>query len=604
MHMNPSSEQRFDSGYWQSGVLIAVAAVVFFLQLGNSRFWDQDEGYYATVASEMYRRGDWIVPTFNEELFAHKPPMMYWGMLTSFSLFGVSEFAARLPSACFGLGSALLLAWLGRRMFDRTIGFYAALVLLSSFMFSVVSRSATADAHLTFFVLLAFCFWVRDAFPLHGDNPGNGTANAWNIRWSSWIAAYAAMGLAVLTKGPIGVAFPVTILGFVHLLDRNSPSRLLAVPGQGREWILGVLRTLHPVHVVKTIWSMRPITAVVMVAGIAGPWFFAMQWITGGEFLMEFLGVHHFTRFSQPMDNHSGPIFYYLLVALIGLYPWTAFALPTCLQWLRRVDDPRAARAHLLVTAWVLVYLSIFSIASTKLPNYIMPAFPALSLILGHYVQSWATDTTHSGLRWQWIGWSCMFGIGCLLIVIPSLMAWDGLGASVLDRWQIDDAMQRTVQWLGLLGLPLVVGGCLGCALLKQQHRQWLGPCMGAVGICMMLLFWQTIVPMADRHQTPQDIATSLPEMDHEVGSDGPIAVLGYFRPSMVYYAGRPIHFCKNNEELLEQLSAAPNSLVVVKQGSLEAIEADLPEGYRIVRAFPEFPKKGTVVVLGNTLAR
>ncbi|MFN7629343.1 MAG: ArnT family glycosyltransferase, partial [Pirellula sp.] len=92
-------------------ILCVVAVVVLFWNLGNSRFWDQDEGYYASVAAEMFDRGDWVVPTFNQELCAHKPPMMYWGMLVGFEMFGRNELGARWMSAIFGTLTVLLTYW-------------------------------------------------------------------------------------------------------------------------------------------------------------------------------------------------------------------------------------------------------------------------------------------------------------------------------------------------------------------------------------------------------------------------------------------------------------------------------------------------------------
>ena len=138
-----------------SALLVVLCVLVLWLGLGKTRLWDQDEGYYASVAREMFDRRDWIVPTFNQELFAHKPPLMYWGMLTGFHLFGVSEFATRWVSAIFGTGMVLLTYRLGRLLIDRKTALIASLVLASSLMFTVVARSATADVHLGFFILLA-----------------------------------------------------------------------------------------------------------------------------------------------------------------------------------------------------------------------------------------------------------------------------------------------------------------------------------------------------------------------------------------------------------------------------------------------------------------
>ena len=100
-------------------ILIAISWIVLWSGLGTTKLWDQDEGYYASVALEMFDRGDWLEPTFNQELFAHKPPLMFWGMIAGMKLFGVTEFAVRVPSALFGTGMVLLTYWLARMLFDR-----------------------------------------------------------------------------------------------------------------------------------------------------------------------------------------------------------------------------------------------------------------------------------------------------------------------------------------------------------------------------------------------------------------------------------------------------------------------------------------------------
>jgi 4-amino-4-deoxy-L-arabinose transferase-like glycosyltransferase len=583
-------------------MLLCLASVaVLFWNLGNSRFWDQDEGYYASVAAEMFSRGDWVVPTFNQELFAHKPPMMYWGMLAGFEVFGRNELGARWMSAFFGTLTVLLTYWLGKRIFDANTGLLAALALATSLMFTVVARSATADVHLAFFVLLSICIWSRDAFPATGVSQGIGSG-VLQIRWSTWIAVYVSMGFAVLSKGPIGVAFPVTILGIVHWWEhvtiRLNESRDIE-PLTRAQWLRVVL---SPWNVVSCIAAMRPITAMIMVASVAGPWFVAMQRQTDGAFLSEFLGVHHLNRFSQPMDNHSGPFFYYIIACIVGLYPWTAFALPTAIAWFDKNAWCDSRRSHFLLSAWVVVYLGVFSIASTKLPNYVIPAYPALALIIGHYFASWSCSKDAWERRWQWIGWGGLVLIGLCLAIGPSFLTTP-LGSNqttVLDRFRIDSSMQSTIRWVSLLGIPLIAGGLVGYILLATRRHSWLTSCFAASSLGMMLIFWHIIVPLADRHQTPQDLATALNEQHQGVGRAGSIAVLNYFRPSMVYYAGQRIQFFNSIEEIVEQSKLDPPSVIVVQEQRVQELRELTSDRYQISDEFPEFPRRGKIVVLSR----
>ena len=154
------------------------------IHVGNSHLWDQDEGFYATTAAEMYARNDWVKPTFNGKLFAHKPPMMFWGMMVGYEAFGVSELGARFASTLFGVGTVLLTFAVARRLFDLPTGLFAGLAIGSCITFTMVARSATADAHLTFFTVLALHLWVRDYFSIPVASRDTMLAE---MRWQTWI---------------------------------------------------------------------------------------------------------------------------------------------------------------------------------------------------------------------------------------------------------------------------------------------------------------------------------------------------------------------------------------------------------------------------------
>jgi 4-amino-4-deoxy-L-arabinose transferase-like glycosyltransferase len=577
-------------------LLTAGSIAVLFLNLGNSRFWDQDEGYYASVSYEMFRRGDWIVPTFNDQLFAHKPPMMYWGMLLAFQVAGVSEFAARLPSAIMGWGCSLLVYLLGERLFDRRTGLIAGSVMLSCLMFTVVARSATADAHLTFFVLLAIFLWARDAFPksLHR----NGQSEELSIRWPTWIGVYSAMGMAVLCKGPIGFAFPATIMASVHLIDPHL--RDLATIAGKPTWkrIVNAIASLRPIESAMILWRMRPLTAFTVGALVVGPWLLAVQWQTSGAFWNEFIGVHHLQRFSQAMDNHGGPFYYYPLACLIGLYPWSAFAIPTCLHWFSRPTRTNRERQWILISVWIVAYLLVFSLASTKLPNYVIPSYPAFAIIIGRYIASWCDQPAASDMRWQLIGWACLVLIGAGVAIVPMCLMSTEAVAWLADRYQLDPSTLGSVRWIGWLGIPLVVGGAIGWAMRISHYSEGLPVHFALMSVAMMLVFWQVLVPIADRHQTPQDIASALREVHRDPGSSPSIAVLEYFRPSMVFYSRNPIDFFTNPNSLSQRLRDEPPSVIVLKERSLEAVRPDLPEGYRITQSYSEFPRRGRILIL------
>src|SRR5262245_26270222 len=153
----------------QAGLVIAVAALVMLTNLGGPRLWDRDEPRNAGCALEMLARQDWVVPWFNGELRAHKPVLLYWCIMVSYSALGVSEFSARLPSALCAIGTTLCAYSIGRRLFGLRAGVWAGIALATSLMFVVAGRAATPDALLIFCTTLALAIYVRGTFRARFD---------------------------------------------------------------------------------------------------------------------------------------------------------------------------------------------------------------------------------------------------------------------------------------------------------------------------------------------------------------------------------------------------------------------------------------------------
>lgn len=183
------------------------------------------------AAREMLQRNDWIVPTFNAELRTHKPVLLYWCMLIAYHVGGADEFTARLPSALAAIGTVLLTYAIGRRLFNPRVGFWAAIALSCSVSFAMVGRAATPDGVLIFSSTLALALFVFGTFAAeigHGRchrqrSTGTLATNYWLLvsgRPSLIAIMYAAMGLAVLAKGPVGFLLPTAIIGMFLLIQR------------------------------------------------------------------------------------------------------------------------------------------------------------------------------------------------------------------------------------------------------------------------------------------------------------------------------------------------------------------------------------------------
>jgi len=189
-------------------VLLALCLFLFFFKLGSRALWDNDEGIHAAIAQNMLVTGDWVTPTFNGESFYDKPALFNWLGALSFKFLGFSELAARLPAALLGLACVLGTYLLGRKMFGSSVGFLAGLILASSGLFLLLSRTVQYDMVLTFFTTLSLFFFY------------SGIVDEKNRR-RYFLLFYVAVACAVLAKGPLGLMLPALVIGPYLLLTRQ-----------------------------------------------------------------------------------------------------------------------------------------------------------------------------------------------------------------------------------------------------------------------------------------------------------------------------------------------------------------------------------------------
>ncbi len=563
--------------------LLVISIALLIPGLGNTHLWDQDEGYYAAVAMEMHQRGDWILPTFNQELFAHKPPLMFWGMRLGYLFMGVGEVGARLFSAIAGVLTVLITYKLAKGLFDRLTGLLAGLAMSSNLMFLLVARSATADAYLTLFVLASLTVWFL------GYQRSDATDLLERVRsvptWR-WTVSYLCMGLAVLTKGPIGILFPLTILvlsvGLDSVLQRRS-------------------YPLSPARIVRLLLAMRLPQGLLIAIGVAAPWYIAAELQSEGRFLNEFIGVHHLGRFSNAMDNHSGPIYYYLLAALVGMYPWSGFAIPALIAWVGRGKSEREAASIRWLTCWGLVYFGVFSIASTKLPNYILPAYPPLAIGLGYYLRQVLRQPERWTL-WQSIAWGAFTIVGGLIAIgLWGSGNWKYQGQTLLDRAGIDPAIQSVLSSLWVVGLPLVMIGIIGLVLERQKRSTTMLFPFVALSIVFLGILEHVAAPKLDSLQGPQRLAERV-RVKYET-SQPTISLLNLFRPTVVFYAQSRVQFIGDQDiESLVQKEVGKNevpTVVILQADDWEKHRDKFPVEYEVLERASNFPKQGELLAIG-----
>ena len=186
----------------QIAIILLVTITVFFTNLGVPRLWDRDEPRNAGCAAEMLARNDWVVPIFNSQLRPHKPALLYWLMMSAYSVFGVNEFSARFWSALLAVGTCLATYMIGRRLFDSTIGLVSAIALATSMMFVVAARAATPDSVLVFCSTVSLMFFALGTFPKTNDTSRNENSKHNDGQWAGFFPTNNAYCLLYTSPSP------------------------------------------------------------------------------------------------------------------------------------------------------------------------------------------------------------------------------------------------------------------------------------------------------------------------------------------------------------------------------------------------------------------
>lgn len=528
-----------ESGWLRWGIVLAVATILFFTNLGGPKLWDRDEPRNAGCAWEMMRAGDWVVPRFNDELRSHKPALTYWLMISAYHMFGVNEFSARFSSAVLGVLTVLLTYSIGRRLFNGEVAFWGSLALATSLMFTVASRAATPDAPLIFAVTLAMWIYTRFGFPAESEREfahvHPASLSYYPTKWWQIVLLYSAMGVAVLAKGPVGLILPTAIIGMFLLIQR-LPAREAA----GNAWLellVGPLRPFSPLHFVKTVLFMRPLLALVACLAVALPWYL---WVAARDFrfVEGFFWEHNFNRATNAFEGHAGPPYYYLLAICVGFFPWSIFFAPLLVDLVGRLrsgrPDPQRA-AVIFLCCWIGVWLVAFSIAQTKLPSYVTPLYPALAVLTGIFVQRCLAYWTQVSSIWRYLphGVTCVVGLG-ILVAAP-------LAA---ERYLPGE------HWLGLVGLPLLAGGLAALILVVRQMPTASFGVHAASGVAFSLALFTVGAQRVSDHNQLEDLIAQV----HAINAAPDWHSWAVLESSWVYYAGTPVRFIpgKDNQHLAE----------------------------------------------------
>lgn len=558
---------------------LLVSAAALLVGISRTPLWDEDEPRFAAIARAMVESGDWVVPIYNDQLAVDKPVLMHWCMAATMTIFGVNEFACRLPSVLATLATALAVLWAGRRWCDAATGGLAAVAFVGCLLVAIEAHAATPDA-----ILVALTTWAT-LLAVEPFLPGRGTDHRGPGRLSAGRAIGVGLltGLAVVCKGPIGFIGPLAVIGpwgvwmaWERRRDATPRPRLLA--------------TVVPATL-EAIAGLRPVLLVAAAAAAAAPWYVAVTLRTNGAWTSGFFLVHNVGRFMAPMEKHGGGPLFHPLVMLVGFYPWSCF-LPLAIMiaaWrLRRGTTDRHDRAILgLLLVWLAVWVGGFSAAATKLPNYVLPAYPAAAFLVA-IVGVGAARRAAANAAWDHPRWMTA-GLASLALGGVATAAT----IVVVARYGLSGAEPAAV--VGLV--PILAA--IACGLLARHDPRTAVAAFAAAAIGFTAL---AVGPAGRRLAA----ANPLPGFVQTLQSrDGGSARLGTYllsSPNVVFYSnGHVSQFAVEGEESAGRfLRSGTDAVLLVPENHYPHIADSLPAGFGIVgRVRPAF-RRHDVLAIGS----
>jgi 4-amino-4-deoxy-L-arabinose transferase-like glycosyltransferase len=331
-----------------AALLLLGFAALLFPSLGQAPI-ERAEIYFLDGARSMVERADWLVPYYRGEPFFDKPPLTYWLMALAFRAFGASPGAARLVPAVSALGVLASTLWLGTRLFGRRAARFGAVVLATSLAFAVFGRVAMSDMLLALWSTLAVALAVR------ASREGQG----WCVA-----ALGAVLGLGFLTKGPVAILFPGFAVALLLVEHRRRAAQLV---------------------------RPKPLALGVVLGALLGfSWFVAVYLRLGSGPLEYFFWRENLERFAgETYDSGHSPFFYFATYLAEGL-PWSLFLPLAIRRWWLGEDNDRRSQAFLML--WVGLMLVPLSLSRGKLDYYLLPLYPALSLLVGRFFAGGSLD--------------------------------------------------------------------------------------------------------------------------------------------------------------------------------------------------------------------
>jgi 4-amino-4-deoxy-L-arabinose transferase-like glycosyltransferase len=477
--------------------LVALLALVFFVPfLGNVHLFDWDEINFAESAREMLITGRWLRVQIDFQPFWEKPPLFFWLQAAAMRVWGVNEFAARFPNVVVGVATLLTFFYLGKRWHSPRFGLLWALVYIGSFTPHLYFKSGIIDPTFNYFMFLAVVFLV--------DNP-----QRLPMRYC-WAGVFA--GLAVWTKGPVGVGIPTITLGVLWALNRFKP-----------------------------ICSFKNLAIYTLTSGL-----FTLGWVatiiieSGWSTFLAFL-QYLYNLMATSEADHGEPFYYHFVVVLLGCFPMSILGLRAIFGSIKNKQTTTTLKPIIqaqMVLFWTVMI--VFSLVKTKIVHYSSMAYFPLSFMATLYVYQWLNGT-HKWPRWQLV---VMFSIGTILALVLILVPTIGLYPAIFSRY-IDDSfvienLKSPVQWSGyewLIGVVYALGVWYAVWIWQKHKQRAVLGLLTATATCVFV-YSAAVVPKIEGYSQRTMIAF----YESKRGQNVYVSPVGFKSYAQYFYFQKPLH--------------------------------------------------------------
>ncbi|PLZ05122.1 ArnT family glycosyltransferase [Fischerella thermalis] len=589
--------------------LILVGGIAFFWHLGSIGLIDETEPLFAEASRQMYTTGDWITPFFNGKTRFDKPALIYWCQAIAYSIFGVNEWAVRLPSAIAAMAVISLAFYTVQWQLAKqdaleqvfrpsrrwlTAGVVAAVMALNPEMI-VWGRTGVSDMLLTGCIGSALlCFFLGYASQEGseiGDREQGGhgeyhtphtppTVPNPHLPKKWYLACYILIAGAILTKGPVGIVLPGLII-----------SAFLLYLGKFRE----VMR------------EMRLLLGMLIILVLSLPWYVLVTWRNGWNYINSFFGYHNIERFTEVVNGHTAPWYFYFLVVLLGFAPYSVY-LPLSMArlkfWQRNYwcSQERSQQLGLFAFFWFVSIFGFFTIAVTKLPSYVLPLMPAAAILVGllwsdllkEHRLSKQTDilTPHTPRRAMarlyitsptsplpssllWTGWVNVIFVSAIavaLFYVPRLLGADPAAPQFRQMLQ-----QSGLTTLGSV-IWLVCAVVLAVVILRRRWRLLIGVNLLAFALSLIFVLTPALFLIDQERQLPLRELSAIAVQVQKPGEE--LVMVGFQKPTVVFYSQRPVNYIK--------MSAAAGDYV-----RKEAVNKTQSDSILVLAQPKKFPEMG-----------